>query len=73
MSLRATPLNHASLGAQTFQTRASTGFNATPVCVPKATTASGVSAATTRTVVISSLSVLILDFVMTVLMFRGLN
>jgi phospholipid/cholesterol/gamma-HCH transport system permease protein len=38
-----------------------------------APTAEGVSSATTRTVVISSLSVLILDFVMTVLMFRGLN
>jgi phospholipid/cholesterol/gamma-HCH transport system permease protein len=38
-----------------------------------APTAEGVSSATTRTVVISSLTVLILDFVMTVLMFRGLN
>jgi phospholipid/cholesterol/gamma-HCH transport system permease protein len=42
------------------------GYHANP-------TAEGVSSATTRTVVISSLSVLILDFVMTVLMFRGLN
>ncbi len=42
------------------------GYHAAP-------TAEGVSSATTRTVVISSLSVLILDFVMTVLMFRGLN
>jgi len=33
----------------------------------------GVAHATTRTVVISSLSVLTLDFIMTVLMFRGLN
>jgi phospholipid/cholesterol/gamma-HCH transport system permease protein len=38
-----------------------------------APTAEGVSSATTRTVVISSLTVLILDFVLTVLMFRGLN
>ena len=36
-------------------------------------TAEGVSSATTRTVVTSSLAVLILDFVLTVWMFRGLN
>jgi len=34
-------------------------------------TAEGVSTATTRTVVISSLAILALDFVMTVFMFRG--
>jgi phospholipid/cholesterol/gamma-HCH transport system permease protein len=38
-----------------------------------APTAEGVSSATTRTVVTSSLSVLLLDFVLTVMMFRGLN
>ena len=38
-----------------------------------APTAEGVSSATTRTVVISSLTILVLDFVLTVLMFRGLN
>ena len=42
------------------------GYHAAP-------TAEGVSGATTRTVVISSLSVLALDFILTVLMFRGLN
>ena len=42
------------------------GYHAAP-------TAEGVSSATTRTVVISSLSVLTLDFILTVLMFRGLN
>jgi phospholipid/cholesterol/gamma-HCH transport system permease protein len=42
------------------------GYHAAP-------TAEGVSGATTRTVVISSLSVLTLDFILTVLMFRGLN
>ncbi len=36
-------------------------------------TAQGVSSATTRTVVTSSLAVLMLDFVLTVWMFRGLN
>jgi phospholipid/cholesterol/gamma-HCH transport system permease protein len=40
------------------------GYDATP-------TAEGVSGATTRTVVTSSLAVLALDFVMTALMFRG--
>ena len=40
------------------------GYNAKP-------TAEGVSSATTRTVVMSSLSILALDFVMTVFMFRG--
>jgi phospholipid/cholesterol/gamma-HCH transport system permease protein len=40
------------------------GFHAAP-------TAGGVSSATTRTVVISSLAVLFLDFVMTTWMFRG--
>jgi len=34
-------------------------------------TAEGVSTATTRTVVISSLAILALDFVMTAFMFRG--
>jgi phospholipid/cholesterol/gamma-HCH transport system permease protein len=42
------------------------GFNAAP-------TAEGVSSATTRTVVESSLAILALDFVMTVFMFRGVN
>lgn len=41
------------------------GYDATP-------TAEGVSRATTRTVVISSLAVLALDFVLTAFMFRGL-
>lgn len=36
-------------------------------------TAEGVSSATTRTVVTSSLTVLMLDVVLTVMMFRGLN
>ena len=36
-------------------------------------TAEGVSSATTRTVVVSSLAVLMLDFVLTVWMFRGLS
>ena len=36
-------------------------------------TAEGVSTATTRTVVASSLSILALDFVLTVFMFRGLG
>jgi phospholipid/cholesterol/gamma-HCH transport system permease protein len=36
-------------------------------------TAEGVSTATTRTVVTSSLTVLLLDLVLTVMMFRGLN
>ena len=36
-------------------------------------TAEGISSATTRTVVTSSLAVLMLDFVLTVWMFRGLN
>ncbi|HEY7943353.1 MAG TPA: ABC transporter permease, partial [Casimicrobiaceae bacterium] len=40
------------------------GYNARP-------TAEGVSTATTRTVVASSLSILALDFVLTVFMFRG--
>jgi len=40
------------------------GFDAKP-------TAEGVAGATTRTVVISSLAILALDFVMTVFMFRG--
>lgn len=38
-----------------------------------APTAEGISSATTRTVVISSLSVLLLDLVLTVMMFRGLS
>ncbi len=38
-----------------------------------APTAEGVANATTRTVVIASLSVLALDFILTVLMFRGLT
>jgi len=38
-----------------------------------APTAEGVSSATTRTVVTSSLTVLLLDVVLTVMMFRGLN
>jgi len=42
------------------------GYNAKP-------TAEGVSTATTRTVVASSLSILALDFVLTSLMFRGLH
>jgi len=42
------------------------GYNARP-------TAEGVSTATTRTVVASSLSILALDFVLTVFMFRGLG
>jgi phospholipid/cholesterol/gamma-HCH transport system permease protein len=42
------------------------GYNARP-------TAEGVSAATTRTVVASSLSILALDFVLTVFMFRGVG
>jgi phospholipid/cholesterol/gamma-HCH transport system permease protein len=42
------------------------GFDAKP-------TAEGVSSATTRTVVESSLAILALDFVLTVFMFRGLN
>lgn len=41
------------------------GYNATP-------TAEGVSSATTRTVVISSLSILGLDFILTAFMFRGI-
>jgi len=41
------------------------GYDAPP-------TAEGVSRATTRTVVTSSLAVLALDFVMTALMFRGI-
>jgi phospholipid/cholesterol/gamma-HCH transport system permease protein len=40
------------------------GYDATP-------TAEGVSGATTRTVVSSSLAVLALDFILTALMFRG--
>lgn len=40
------------------------GYNAKP-------TAEGVASATTRTVVVSSLAILALDFVMTVFMFRG--
>ena len=42
------------------------GYDAPP-------TAEGVSGATTRTVVTSSLAVLALDFVLTAFMFRGLN
>jgi phospholipid/cholesterol/gamma-HCH transport system permease protein len=42
------------------------GYNARP-------TAEGVSTATTRTVVVSSLSILALDFVLTVFMFRGVG
>jgi phospholipid/cholesterol/gamma-HCH transport system permease protein len=42
------------------------GYNARP-------TAEGVSTATTRTVVASSLSILALDFVLTVFMFRGVH
>ena len=42
------------------------GYNARP-------TAEGVSTATTRTVVASSLSILALDFVLTVFMFRGIR
>jgi phospholipid/cholesterol/gamma-HCH transport system permease protein len=42
------------------------GFDAKP-------TAEGVSSATTRTVVGSSLTILALDFVLTVFMFRGLR
>jgi phospholipid/cholesterol/gamma-HCH transport system permease protein len=42
------------------------GYDAPP-------TAEGVSGATTRTVVTSSLAVLVLDFVLTAIMFRGLN
>jgi phospholipid/cholesterol/gamma-HCH transport system permease protein len=42
------------------------GYDAPP-------TAEGVSGATTRTVVTSSLVVLALDFVLTAFMFRGLN
>jgi phospholipid/cholesterol/gamma-HCH transport system permease protein len=42
------------------------GYNARP-------TAEGVSSATTRTVVASSLSILALDFVLTVFMFRGVG
>ncbi|HEU5479913.1 MAG TPA: ABC transporter permease, partial [Candidatus Tumulicola sp.] len=42
------------------------GYNARP-------TAEGVSTATTRTVVASSLSILALDFVLTVFMFRGMG
>lgn len=42
------------------------GYDATP-------TAEGVSSATTRTVVTSSLAVLALDFVLTAFMFRGIN
>ncbi len=41
------------------------GYNAQP-------TAEGVSTATTRTVVASSLAILALDFVLTVFMFRGM-
>ena len=41
------------------------GFDASP-------TAEGVSSATTRTVVESSLAILALDFVLTVFMFRGI-
>jgi len=40
------------------------GYDAKP-------TAEGVASATTRTVVIASLTILALDFVMTVFMFRG--
>jgi phospholipid/cholesterol/gamma-HCH transport system permease protein len=42
------------------------GYNAQP-------TAEGVSSATTRTVVASALSILALDFVLTVFMFRGVG
>ena len=42
------------------------GYDAPP-------TAEGVSGATTRTVVTSSLAVLVLDFILTAFMFRGLN
>jgi phospholipid/cholesterol/gamma-HCH transport system permease protein len=42
------------------------GYDANP-------TAEGVSSATTRTVVFSSLAILALDFVLTVFMFRGVN
>ncbi len=42
------------------------GYDAKP-------TAEGVSTATTRTVVESSLAILALDFLLTVLMFRGLS
>ena len=42
------------------------GYNAKP-------TAEGVSSATTRTVVLSSLAILALDFVLTVFMFRGVS
>ena len=42
------------------------GYNARP-------TAEGVSTATTRTVVASSLAILALDFVLTVFMFRGIG
>jgi phospholipid/cholesterol/gamma-HCH transport system permease protein len=42
------------------------GYNAKP-------TAEGVSSATTRTVVMSSLAILALDFVLTVFMFRGVS
>jgi len=42
------------------------GYNAQP-------TAEGVSTATTRTVVASSLTILALDFVLTVFMFRGIG
>jgi phospholipid/cholesterol/gamma-HCH transport system permease protein len=42
------------------------GYNAQP-------TAEGVSTATTRTVVASSLAILALDFVLTVFMFRGIG
>jgi phospholipid/cholesterol/gamma-HCH transport system permease protein len=38
-----------------------------------APTAEGIATATTRTVVISSLSVLLLDLLLTVMMFRGLS
>jgi len=36
-------------------------------------TAEGVSSATTRTVVMSSLAILALDFVLTVFMFKGVS
>jgi phospholipid/cholesterol/gamma-HCH transport system permease protein len=42
------------------------GYDAVP-------TAEGVSNATTRTVVTSSLAILAIDFVLTVIMFRGVN
>ena len=42
------------------------GYDAKP-------TAEGVSSATTRTVVVSSLAILALDFVLTVFMFRGVG